>query len=246
MDRRERYLDQEEDTRMALDSAAASLWVALPAIVESVDFTAMTITAQPALTGMQNAPDGSTSSVKMPLLVDVPIMFQGGGGYSITLPIAKGDECLIIFADRCIDAWWQSGGVQAPMESRMHDLSDGFALVGVRSQPKVVPSISQTKVQIRSDDGTVFVEIDKTGKVNITAPTSVTVTSPITTFTGNIKVNGTATIDGASTLTGAVSAGSTITASGEITGNSIALSTHTHPQAPDSFGNTEQNTGAPL
>jgi hypothetical protein len=148
----------------------------------------------------------------MPLLVDVPIMYQGGGGYSITLPITAGDECLIIFADRCIDAWWQSGGVQAPMENRMHDLSDGFALVGVRSQPKVVPNISASNVQIRSDDGTVFVEIDKTGKVNITAPTSVTVTTPISTFTGNVKINGNLTTDGTSTLTGAVTSSTSVTA----------------------------------
>lgn len=241
MDRRERFNDPEEDTRMALDSAAASLWVALPAIVESVNFTAMTITAQPALTGTQNAPDGSTSSVKMPLLVDVPIMFQGGGGYSITLPIAKGDECLIIFADRCIDAWWQSGGVQAPMESRMHDLSDGFALVGVRSQPKVVPDISTSNLHIRSDDGSVFIEVDKTGKVNITAPTSVTVDTPITTFTGNVKINGTATVDGASTLTGAVSAGSTISASGNVTGAGISLNSHIHSGVMPGGG----ATGAP-
>lgn len=234
MDRRERFSDPEEDLRMALDSSAASLWVALPAIVESVDFSAMTITAQPALTGTQNAPDGSTSSVKMPLLVDVPICYQGGGGYIMTMPIAKGDECLIIFADRCIDAWWQSGGVQAPIESRVHDLSDGFAIVGVRSQPKKVPNISSSKVQIRSDDGSVFVEIDKTGKVNITAPASVTIDSPSTTITGTLHVNG------------AISTDSTVTASGEVTGNGIHLSTHTHAQSPDSSGDSQPNTSAPL
>lgn len=212
MDRRERFDNPEENIRMALDSAAATLWVALPAIVQSVDFTKMTITAQPALLGSQTAPDGSTSSIRMPLLVDVPIMFQGGGGYLITLPIAVGDECLIIFADRCIDAWWQSGGVQSPMENRVHDLSDGFALIGVRSQPNTVPNISDENVHIRSDDGAVFVEIDKTGKVNITAPTSVTVTTPISTFTGNVKINGNLTTDGTSTLTGAVTSSTSVTA----------------------------------
>lgn len=226
MDRRERYNDPEETTRMALDGAAAQLWVALPAIVESVDFAKMTLSAQPALTGSQNSPNGSTSAVNMPLLVDVPIVFQGGGGYTITMPIAKGDECLIVFADRCIDAWWQSGGVQAPMEARMHDLSDGFAFIGPRSQPKVVPDISPSNIQIRSDDGTVFVEIDKTGKVNITAPTSVTVTSPSTTITGTLHVNG------------AVTTGSTIVATGNVTGAGISLNSHTHGGVTPGSGST--------
>ena len=65
----------------------------------------------------------------------MPVVFPGGGGFALTFPVAAGDECLVVFASRCIDAWWQSGGVGEPMEPRMHDLSDGFALIGVRSQP---------------------------------------------------------------------------------------------------------------
>ena len=90
----------------------------------------MTVTVQPSIRGRVEQPDGSTKSVALPLLVDVPAVFPSGGGFTLTFPIHQGDECLVVFADRCIDAWWQSGGIGEPLETRTHNLSDGFALVG--------------------------------------------------------------------------------------------------------------------
>lgn len=162
MDNRERIGDDEETLRMAFDSNLANVWTALPCIVSSVDFTAMTVSAQPAIKGSVTNPDGSTRSVNLPLLVDVPLVFPTAGGFSITFPVASGDECLVVFASRCIDGWWQSGGVQEPMEFRMHDLSDGFAIIGTRSQARKLSGWDETKLQIRSDDGATFVELSNT------------------------------------------------------------------------------------
>lgn len=114
----------------------------------------------------------------LPILPDVPVVFPGGGGFALTFPVAAGDECLVVFASRCIDAWWQSGGVGEPMEPRMHDLSDGFALVGVRSQARrLSPAVDSGNVQLRSDDGKTFVEMTPGGDVNAVGPTSVTLKS---------------------------------------------------------------------
>jgi hypothetical protein len=68
-------------------------------------------------------------------------------------PVKEGDECLVIFADRCIDFWWQSGGIQEPVDGRMHDLSDAFCIVGPQSQAKKISGISTSAVELRSDDG---------------------------------------------------------------------------------------------
>lgn len=190
MDRRERIADEEETLRMAFDSQLANLWTALPAIVTAVDLGAMTLSAQPALRGEILQPSGEYVKTNMPVLVDVPIVFPSAGGFTLTLPIAAGDEVLIIFAARCIDAWWQSGGVQDQLEFRMHDLSDGFAIPGPRSQPKAIPSISSTNVQLRSDDGATFLEITPSGAANVTAPAGMTFTTPTATFTGAVIIGG--------------------------------------------------------
>lgn len=68
-----------------------------------------------------------------PLLMDVPVWFPG----SFTYDVNVGDECLVVFVDNCIDAWWQSGTVSSPITARAHDMSDGIAIVGLRSLPNV-------------------------------------------------------------------------------------------------------------
>jgi Phage protein Gp138 N-terminal domain len=179
--------DAEEANRLMLEGWQSGLWTAMPGIVQSVDFSAMTCTVQPSIKGSIQAFDGLVQSVNYPLLLDVPIVFPQAGGFILTFPMAMGDEVLVVFASRCIDAWWQSGGTNnLPMEARMHDLSDGFCIPGPRSQPNVISGISADSVQLRSNDGTSYVEIQASGNINIVAPTGLTIT-------GNLVVDGTIT-----------------------------------------------------
>lgn len=151
--------------RLVLDGRQSSMWTAMPAIVQSVDFDAMTCEVQPAIQGTIEDENGNRQSVNLPLLVDVPICFPNAGGFILTFPMASGDEVLVVMASRCIDAWWQSGGIQRPMEARMHDLSDGFAIPGPRSQPRVIDSISSTEVQLRNSAGDTYLSITPGGKI---------------------------------------------------------------------------------
>lgn len=64
---------------------------------------------------------------------------------SVIAGIAKAKEALVFFADHCIDAWYQSGGVQNQLMPRMHDISDGFALVGFRSKPNALKNFNIEK-----------------------------------------------------------------------------------------------------
>lgn len=140
----------------------AGLWTALPGIIQSFDADKMTVVVQPALKGVVAKKDGTAEAVNLPLLPDVPVVFPSGGGCTLTFPIAEGDECLVVFSSRCIDGWWQSGGIQLPMEPRMHDLSDGFAILGPKSQPRKIANLSSNTVQLRSDDGEAFIQINPT------------------------------------------------------------------------------------
>lgn len=187
MDRAQLLNDPEVATHIALEGNQAGVWTALPCIVSSVDFTKMTLTAQPSIQGVTENEDGSTNYVNLPLLVDVPICFPSAGGFMLTLPLKSGDEVLVIFSSRCIDSWWQNGGIGVPMETRMHDLSDGFALPGPRSLPKLPGgSISTTAAQLRNDSGTVYLEISASG-VNVVGNLNVTGTI---TSTGEVTGNG--------------------------------------------------------
>lgn len=184
----------------------ARIWTALPGIVQSFDAEALTAVVQPAIQGKVRQEDGTVSLVNMPLLLDCPVVFPHAGGASITFPVKPGDECLVVFASRGIDYWWQSGGVQPPAETRMHDLSDGFCIPGPWSQPKRISAWSGSEVQVRSDDGAAYVAVNPTshqvtaktdGAALVDAGASITlkapkvvIDSPITTVTGKLAVSG--------------------------------------------------------
>lgn len=121
------------DRQAQIDNKMMDVHTALPAIVISFDAEERTIKAQPTIQRTFSDGQGLSGDVNLPPCVDVPVVFPMGGGYELTFPIKKGDECLLIFAERCIDGWFGSGEPTPPSDFRQHDLSDAFAIVGVRS-----------------------------------------------------------------------------------------------------------------
>lgn len=221
MQQSERTNSFEESLRLALKGWSLSTWKSLPAIIQSFDPIKGTCTAQPAIQALVRQKDGTQKYVNMPLLVDVPVIFPNAGGYLITFPVKQGDEALVMFADRCIDNWWNSGGIQPQVtkqgvgELRFHDLSDGFAFIGPFSKPNVPVNISTSTVQLRTKDGATYLEIDGSGNCNIQA---------------NVNITGNLTVSGTTTGTG----------SGKFAG--IHVEMHHHPGVQTGGG----NTGEPL
>ena len=117
--------------QMLKDSIMEAVHVAIPCEVVSYSAEDQTIKAQPLIREWNSAE-------KPPVLMDVPVFFPGGFSFDVT----AGDECLVVFADSCIDGWFQNGGVSTPLVARRHDLSDGFAFVGFRSRKNAGNSVS--------------------------------------------------------------------------------------------------------
>jgi Phage protein Gp138 N-terminal domain len=229
----ERINDFEESLRLALKGFAANLWTAVPGIVKSYTpsgNTAGTCTVQPSVQAVVTAQDGTQSAVTLPVLIAVPVVYMGGGSMVTTYPIQDGDEALVVFSSRCIDAWWQSGGVQPQAELRMHDLNDGFAIIGPRSLARAIPNVSTTTAQFRSLDGTTYFEVATGGVANVVAPNGVNIKGPVS-------------IDGAVTITGNVGVTGTVTATEEGTFNSIEVSQHMHTGVTTGGGTSGPPTG---
>ncbi|USS44606.1 hypothetical protein NFI99_23550 [Burkholderia glumae] len=257
MNREERVNDPLAALRAVVRGQQAEIWTALPGIIESYDSGAQTVAIQAGLKVPVRAGDGTVTTVELPQLVDCPAQFPSGGNSTLTFPVARGDECLVVFASRCIDAWWQSGGVQEQAENRMHSLSDGFALLGFRSKPRALTNVSTTSAQLRSDDGTTYVDLNPmAGTLKLVAPggleidaptvkvnagTSVEVNSPQSTFDGALTVKGiftflaglvgSATSGAAAVITGTINFIGSLTANGKVIDD-----THTHPNGEG--GNT--------
>jgi hypothetical protein len=210
-DRSQLYNDLENSLRLAFDGLMSGVWTACPGIIIDVDFVNLTCSVQLAIQAQVTDENGQVTYVNLPVLIHVPICFPKAGGFLLTLPIKKDDEVLVVFSSRCIDSWWQLGGVQRPMELRMHDLSDGFCIPGPCSVPNIIPNVSSTGAQLRNKAGTTYVELSDDGKIKLVSPSEIDVT-------GNLKVAG------------------AITATGDVQGHfgtiaPISLTGHTHTSA---------------
>jgi hypothetical protein len=156
----ERIGDFTEMMRKMMDSFGFGLRVCVPGIVESFDRTKQTVVVKVAIKErILNVINGDKRWEEIPPLLDVPIVVPRAGGYGVFPSVKKGDECLVVFGDMCMDAWWQSGGVQNQVEKRRHDLSDGFAILGCWSQPRVIPNYPTDGIQVRNDAGNAKMEI---------------------------------------------------------------------------------------
>lgn len=173
-DAREYFADHEEALKAMLKGHQATVWTCLPGIIESFDPNKVTAQVQPAIQSKKQAIDGTFTNVTLPMMQDVPVVFPRGGGFTLTMPVKKGDECVIWISARCIDSWWQSGDVQPPAHPRMHDLSDGFCEVGPSSQVNLPGPVSTSSVQLKGPGNTVLLDV----------------TDTTFTFNGNLVVNG--------------------------------------------------------
>lgn len=157
---------QNELYRNMGDGWKSNLRCACPGIIQSFNSIEQTVSVQLALRELVSDYNYNKDWKEIPILLDVPIVIQRAGGYCVTMPIQKGDECLVVFADMCIDSWWQSGEIQNQAELRRHDLSDGFAILGTWSQPRVIKNYSTDSCQLRNEKGTSLIEL-KDNEINI-------------------------------------------------------------------------------
>lgn len=139
---------------------------AAPAIVKSFDEEKQTVSVQ-IVTKERVFNNGEYQIKKIPIIEQVPIYMVRAGGFVVTVPVKEGDECLLIFADTCIDAWFQNGGEEnQQIFQRRHDLSDCFALCGPWNQNRVIRNYCLDGIELRTDDGSTSLKI-KDGEVVI-------------------------------------------------------------------------------
>lgn len=100
-----------------------------------------------------------------PVLLDCPVIFLGGGDASLTCPVKKGDECLVIFNDRDLDNWFQGSSTSAVATSRAHSFSDAILLVGIRSLANVLEDFDEDRISMR--DGSARVSVTDDEKVDV-------------------------------------------------------------------------------
>lgn len=180
--------DDAAAERAQIEAALVDAHTSGPGRIKSFDAANQTAVVEPAIEKFFRG----QGFKPLPPLMDVPVQFPRGGGFVLTFPVAAGDECLLVFAERAIDHWHELGAEaggqfksRPPSDYRMHSLSDAFAIVGVSSVPHAIQDFNASAVELRSLDGAAKVQIDGGGSILVKSTSGdVTVQSG-----GTIKLN---------------------------------------------------------
>jgi hypothetical protein len=127
---------QAEIINDLMQKISNSIRVAMPASVESYDFKTQKADIK---IDMQELYQNETS-LDYPVLSGVPVIFPRCGGASITMPIVRGDTCLVMFLDRDTTSWLLGGKNTKPKSMRSHHLSDAVA-IRPRWSERVIPAM---------------------------------------------------------------------------------------------------------
>jgi hypothetical protein len=179
----------------AIAFALSNLHTATIAKVTGVQ--AKTISVQPVINRVV-----AGRSIELPEFTMVPPVFMQGGGSYTAHPIAVGDYCLLILTERCFDKWYDGADFQSPAEFRMHDYSDGLAIVGVNplASAITIPSVIQQTGDTNQDgDYTHQGDRTQTGKHTLIGDhdqTGNTIRTGTRVQTGNDTVNGNGIVTG--------------------------------------------------
>ena len=154
-------------------------------------------------------------------LIECPVAFLGGSEYFIEHQIDAGDECLIVFSQRCIDGWINTGGVAVNPIMRFHDFSDAAILPGLRSQPNKITDHQNNGIRLRNKAGDKFIWLKNDGTAAITVDTL--------TVIANVELTGDINQDGSQTV------------SGDVIASGISLVNHVHGN-----GTYKTTSGTPI
>lgn len=233
-----------ETLNIAIANALANVHTATIAKVVAVSST--TIDVQPVINRVVGG-----RSIELPVFTKVPPVFMQGGGSYTAHPIAVDDYCLLVLTERCFDRWYEGQDNQPPAEFRMHDYSDGLAIVGVnpRAGALTIPSVIQQTGDTNQDgDYTHQGDRDHTGNYTLTGDFTQQGNMEITgdfTLNGNMQVNGNITCTGtiaAGNFTGlgggAMTSSTNIETTEDVVAGGISLNSHTHGGVTTGGGNT--------
>jgi len=171
------YVEKETATLasvmdQAITNRLKEVHTCLPGIIRSYDHTSFTasveIVAKRVFVDRSQEVERETP-VKMPILVEVPVMFPHGGNFHMLFPVSRGDACVVYFSERDFSRWYGTSKISAPDSKRTHSLSDSICFVGIypKQTAGTFTSTSATDLQIRSFDNKISITMTPTGNIHI-------------------------------------------------------------------------------
>lgn len=144
----------EDVTARREERLVARLRVAGPGKVVSYNATTQTADVQPMwLDTERDGEDDTKETFELPVLPAVPVVWPRGGGFFCAFPLAAGDGVLLVFADRDMGAWRDSGQVSDPGDDSLHDLGGAVAYPGLDTVARAIAGASADHAVLGKEGG---------------------------------------------------------------------------------------------
>jgi len=176
---------------------SSNLRVAMPATIEEYDYTTQKASVQIDIKELFN----NETSIDYPVISDVPVIFPRSGGASLTMPVKRGDNCLVMFLDRDLTAWALGASKKKPNSQRMHDLNDAVIVMGLSPLSTKSAAKNNTDLLITYDGSNIVLKPN--GEIDINSAKALNIKSKdiaIECVNTNIKASGDIGIESAKAL----------------------------------------------
>lgn len=146
--------DFSDVVRTIVDAVLLDLNVCIPGKIVSYDSAKQYADVQIQLYQKVNE-----TLVSYPVIPNVPVVHPraNGGKTFIHLPLQPGDDVLLVFSQRSLDAWKTSGGLTDPNDPRKHHITDAFAIPGGSSMADAFTVTDPTAIEITNKDSSIIV-----------------------------------------------------------------------------------------
>lgn len=142
-----------EVIRLAIDSRLSDVHVALPGRIESYDAATQTADIKPLIKRVIRRANGEPVEEELPVIPGTPVVFPGAGGFFLSFPVAVGDTGLVIFCERNLDRWRETGRDVNPGDQSCHPLSGATFHPGLRASSAKLAGADATNLAIGKDGG---------------------------------------------------------------------------------------------
>lgn len=154
-----------EVIKQAIETRLSDLHTALPGTITRYDSAKQQCDVQPNI--KRKYVTGQL--VDIPVIPNVPVVFQRSEKAFISFPLKAGDQVLLVFSERSLDRWLVSGGQVDPADPRKHHLTDAVAVPGLYPFSKPVTASSDA-LRLRNDKSEIDLKPD--GKMSMKNLTS--------------------------------------------------------------------------
>lgn len=128
----------------------------------------------------------------LPMLVNIPVFIYGGANAGITPGNLEGATCILLFMDRNISSYLETGENYAPYSERTHDFSDCIALTTFKNDINALDDYDNEAINIynKTSDSTSESTIKTyTNNINLYSTATIETDEGETTTSSNLNVN---------------------------------------------------------